>query len=47
MSDEEIALNLTKMINDNMNKFSFSHLTEEGVINTYKRVLEGIKNDRL
>lgn len=43
MSDEEIALNLTKMINDNMNKFSYNYLKEEGVINTYKRVLEAIK----
>ena len=47
MSDEEIALNLTKMINDNMNKFAYSYLKEKGVINTYKRVLEEIKNDRL
>lgn len=47
MSDEEIALNLTKIINDNMNKFSCNYLKEEGVINTYKRVLEEIKNDRL
>ena len=44
LSKEEIALELTKIINDNTKEFSDSFLNETGVINTYKRVLEGIEN---
>lgn len=46
MTDEEIALNLTKIINDNTNENSCHYLNEKGVIETYKRVLEAIKNDK-
>ena len=40
MTDEEIALNLTKIINDNINENSNHYLNEKGVMETYKRVLE-------
>ena len=45
MTDEEIALNLTKIINDNMNENSNYYLNEKGVIETYKRVLKEIRKD--
>lgn len=45
MTDEEIALNLTKIINDNMNENSSHYLNEKGVIETYKRVLKEIRKD--
>lgn len=45
MTDEEIALNLTKIINDNTNENSNRYLNEKGVIETYKRVLKEIRKD--
>lgn len=45
MSDEEIAVKLTEMINDNRNKYDEKYLTEDGIINTYKRVLKKIKKE--
>ena len=45
MEDKEIAIKLTEMINNNMNEHADGFLNERGVINTYKRVLEEIRND--
>ena len=45
MTDEEIALNLTKIINDNLNENSNHYLNEKGVIETYKRILKEIRKD--
>ena len=45
MTDEEIALNLTKIINDNINENSNHYLNEKWVIETYKRVLKEIRKD--
>lgn len=45
MTNEEIALNLTKIINDNLNENSNRYLNEKGVIETYKRVLKEIRKD--
>ena len=45
MTYEEIALNLTKIINDNTNENSNRYLNEKGVIETYKRVLKEIRKD--
>ena len=46
MEDKEIALRLTEMINRNMNEHADNFLNEQGVINTYKRVLEAIRDDK-
>lgn len=46
MEDKEIAIRLTEMINRNMNEHTNIFLNERGVINTYKRVLEAISNDK-
>ena len=41
MSNEEIALELTKIINEN----SRIYLSENGITETYKRVLKRIKEE--
>lgn len=46
MEDKEIAIRLTEMINRNMNENADIFLNERGVINTYKRVLEAINDDK-
>ena len=45
MDNKEIALELTKMINENINiNQEENYLNEKGIINTYKRVLEKVNN---
>lgn len=45
MDNKEIALELTKMINENINiNQEENYLNEKGITNTYKRVLEKINN---
>lgn len=47
MEDKEIAIRLTEMINNNINEYEYGHfLNERGVVDTYKRVLEEISNDK-
>lgn len=46
MKDKEIAIRLTEMINRNINEHANIFLDEQGVINTYKRVLEAISDDK-
>ena len=45
MNKEEIALKLTEMVNENTNKYTSEYLKEEGVINTYKRILKELKKE--
>ena len=45
MDNKEVAIRLTEMINENKNEYGTGHLTEHGVINTYKRVLQDIESE--
>lgn len=46
MRTEEIALGLTRIINENKGRFDTKYLSESGVINTYKRVLAELKVEK-
>ena len=45
MDNKEVAIRLTEIINENTNEYGTSCLTEKGIINTYKRVLEAIESE--
>lgn len=47
MDSKEVAIRLTEIINENTNEYGYGtgYLTEQGVINTYKRVLAAIESE--
>lgn len=45
MDNKEVAIRLTEIINENKNEYGTTCLTEQGVINTYKRVLASIESE--
>lgn len=45
MDNKEVAIRLTEIINENTNEYGTGYLTEQGVINTYKRVLAAIESE--